>query len=362
MQTPCRKTPGRELNPGPSCCKATALPTAPLYYIILYYIILYYIILYYIILYYIILYYIIFYYILLYYIRLYYIILYHIILYYIILYYPSIHPSIFFRLSEGGNFTLTKKLEKGSLLIYRCNDGYYPYPALTRMCQPNGSWKPAPRRFSPQKCKLVECPDPNVMENGNVSPPEVQYFVGNETSYECYSGYTLRGSSKRICLPNGKWSGSTPICSPGSACPDPGVPPGASRAGNMFGIDDKVRYTCNGELFLVGSKERVCLENGQWTGTEPACYYDTQEGRLIRISKSGTLNIYIGVDISESIEKEDFEKARDAIITLIKKVRTSLTLELPKIPKMGIFVQVPERGQFGPVPRATREGPVWPCP
>uniref|UniRef100_A0A3B5RB02 C3/C5 convertase n=1 Tax=Xiphophorus maculatus TaxID=8083 RepID=A0A3B5RB02_XIPMA len=252
---------------------------------------------------------------------------------------------------QGGNFTLTKELKKGSLLIYRCNDGYYPYPALTRMCQPNGSWKPAPRRFSPQKCKLVECPDPNVMENGNVSPPEVQYFVGNETSYECYSGYTLRGSSKRICLPNGKWSGSTPICSrdSGSACPDPGVPPGASRAGNMFGIDDKVRYTCNGELFLVGSKERVCLENGQWTGTEPACYYkhtfdtprevaesfggaikgtltttqslnDTQEGRLIRISKSGTLNIYIGVDISESIEKEDFEKARDAIITLIKKI------------------------------------------
>ncbi|MED6285391.1 hypothetical protein CHARACLAT_028785 [Characodon lateralis] len=29
MQTPCRKTPGQELNPGPSCCKATVLPTAP---------------------------------------------------------------------------------------------------------------------------------------------------------------------------------------------------------------------------------------------------------------------------------------------------------------------------------------------
>ncbi|MEQ2302967.1 hypothetical protein AMECASPLE_011974 [Ameca splendens] len=29
MQTPCRKTPGREHNPGPSRCKATVLPTAP---------------------------------------------------------------------------------------------------------------------------------------------------------------------------------------------------------------------------------------------------------------------------------------------------------------------------------------------
>lgn len=30
------------------------------------------------------------------------------------------------------------------------------------------------------------------------------------------------------------------------------------------------------------------------------------------------------MDISESIGKDDFEKARDAVITLIKKVRTSL--------------------------------------
>ncbi|MEQ2233356.1 hypothetical protein ILYODFUR_020968, partial [Ilyodon furcidens] len=30
MQTPCRKTPGQESNPGPSCCQATVLPTVPL--------------------------------------------------------------------------------------------------------------------------------------------------------------------------------------------------------------------------------------------------------------------------------------------------------------------------------------------
>lgn len=58
----------------------------------------------------------------------------------------------------------------------------------------------------------------------------------------------------------------------GDACPDPGVPPGASRVGNMFGIDDRVKYSCNGNLFLIGSKARVCQKNGQWTGIEPACY------------------------------------------------------------------------------------------
>ncbi|KAM7374337.1 hypothetical protein PAMP_007003 [Pampus punctatissimus] len=249
----------------------------------------------------------------------------------------------------GGHYTLTKNLTRGSMLIYQCPEGYYPYPILTRLCL-SSSWKPAPRRFPPQRCRLVECPDPNVLEYGTVIPPQEKYFVSNKTTIECYSGYTLRGSAVRDCLPNGKWSGSTPICSRDAAtCADPGIPPGASRTGNSFEIDDVVKYTCSGSLFLVGSSERMCLENGQWTGKEPACYYkhtydtslevsqafgsaikdtlttlepadDTQEGRKIRISKNGTLNIYIAVDISESIEQQHFINARDAVIKLITKI------------------------------------------
>ncbi|XP_054481303.1 complement factor B-like [Anoplopoma fimbria] len=252
---------------------------------------------------------------------------------------------------EGGHYTLTKQMESGSMLIYHCPDGYYPHPYLTRLCQANGNWRPVPKRFSPQRCRVVECPDPNVMQYGSVNPPEERYFVGNETTYDCYSGYTLRGSSKRVCLPNGKWSGRTPICShdSGDNCADPGIPAGASRTGDIFGIDDRVKYSCNGNLFLVGSKERVCQENGQWTGREPACYYrhtyDTslevseafgssikdslttlepidgiQTGRSIRIPKNGTLNIYIAVDISESIEETHVNKAIDAVIKLITKI------------------------------------------
>ncbi|XP_041863654.1 complement factor B-like isoform X2 [Melanotaenia boesemani] len=250
---------------------------------------------------------------------------------------------------QGGHYTLSKKLEKGSQLVYRCPEGYYPYPHLRHLCQPGGKWEPTPRRH--QKCRLVECPDPNVLQNGNVSPPLQKYFVTNETTYECHAGYTLRGSSSRTCLPNGKWSGSTPICSRdfGDTCADPGIPAGCSRTGNTFGIGDKVKYTCNGNLFLVGSSERVCQENGQWTGQEPACYYkhtydtatevseafgsaikhtlnilqptdDMQEGRIIRMSTNGTLNIYIAVDISHSISTENLQRARDGVITLIEKI------------------------------------------
>ncbi|XP_029557338.1 complement factor B [Salmo trutta] len=255
---------------------------------------------------------------------------------------------------EGGHYTLTKKLEYGSMLIYHCPDEYYPYPALTRLCQRSGTWSPAPHIRPVQKCKMVECPNPLVLESGSVFPLQMQYFVNNKTTYECYSGYTLRGSSSRVCQPNGKWSGGTPICrhdsGGGESCADPGIPAGASRSGSSFGIDDKVTYHCDEGLHLVGSKQRICKENGQWTGTEPKCYYkhtydtaleiteafgsaireslqlaapidDTdQEGKKITVDKAGKLNIYIAMDISDSIVEDQFNKARNAVKKLITKI------------------------------------------
>lgn len=60
---------------------------------------------------------------------------------------------------------------------------------------------------------VVECPNPLVLESGSVLPVQMQYFVNNKTTYECYSAYSLRGSASRVCQANGKWSGGTPICS-----------------------------------------------------------------------------------------------------------------------------------------------------
>ncbi|KAM9332688.1 complement factor B-like [Pholidichthys leucotaenia] len=252
---------------------------------------------------------------------------------------------------QGGNYTLTKHLESGSVLEYHCPEGYYPYPKRTRRCRLNGSWDPPPKRNLPSKCRLVECPNPRVFQYGSVFPPQRVYYVDNVTTYECYSGYTLRGSTTRICLPNGKWDGFTPICSldSGDRCADPGIPPGASREGNEFGFQDKVVYRCDRPLFLVGSEERMCQENGFWTATEPACYYeytfdrpedisqafgnaikdslttlqpvdDIESGRTIRVSKGGILNIYIAVDISDSIGKTDIDRAKNAVIALIDKI------------------------------------------
>ncbi|KAG7266696.1 hypothetical protein CRUP_037263 [Coryphaenoides rupestris] len=112
------------------------------------------------------------------------------------------------------------------------------------------------------------------MEMKGVLPAEHRYFATNKTTYKCDSGYRLRGSVNRFCLANGKWNGSTPICSPHNDCQDPGIPAGSFRSGETFNIDYEVIYSCNHDLmYLVGSKVRRCQENGQWTGTEPSCFY-----------------------------------------------------------------------------------------
>ncbi|KAJ0004508.1 hypothetical protein NQD34_010722 [Periophthalmus magnuspinnatus] len=251
---------------------------------------------------------------------------------------------------EGGTYTLSNQLQEASILSYHCEEGHYPYPHLVRVCKFNGLWEPAPTK--PSKCRPVQCPDPTVIENANVLPNENRYFHQNETRYECYAGYELYGPSHRTCLASGKWSGPHPVCrrDSGDHCPDPGIPPGGSRTGTLFGIGEKVTYTCNGnKMILIGSEERVCQEDGHWSGIEPTCYYQhtydsplevshvfgggikhtfaslqtenvTQEGRTIKLTKSGILNIYIALDISSSINQEQFENARKAVLTLIEKI------------------------------------------
>ncbi|XP_060792290.1 complement factor B-like isoform X2 [Neoarius graeffei] len=247
----------------------------------------------------------------------------------------------------GGKYILSNSYNAGSILRYICPEGFYPYPQKKRECH-RGQWDPKPSTKPVQVCKKVTCPNPNVLVNGVVIPVKSLYYVNDTTTYRCNSDYTFRGSETRVCQVNGKWSGGTPICSHNTDhCPDPGTPPGASRQGHIFNIDDKVTYTCSKNLKLIGSKVRVCQDGGQWSGKEPECYadfaYDTPEevaeafgnsmkttlslneesgqvGKKIRLDKGGKLDIYIALDASDSIEEEDFNKAKKVIKKLITKI------------------------------------------
>ncbi|XP_060746788.1 complement factor B-like [Tachysurus vachellii] len=260
---------------------------------------------------------------------------------------PSISPCPDNNLNiTGGIYTLSKVNNHEIILRYICEEGFYP-SVKKRVCF-RGQWNPKPTKKLAE-CKKVTCPNPNVLENGDVQPFKRSYVVNDTTTYKCYSDFTFRGSATRVCQPNGKWSGGTPICSHNNNhCPDPGIPPGmTNREGHIFDIDDKVTYNCQKDLKLIGSKVRVCLDGGYWSGKEPECYadftYDTPEevaeafssslkttitmheeseqtGKKINLDQNGKLDIYIALDASDSIDEADFNKAKEVIKKLINKI------------------------------------------
>uniref|UniRef100_A0A8C6FP35 Complement C2 n=1 Tax=Moschus moschiferus TaxID=68415 RepID=A0A8C6FP35_MOSMO len=139
---------------------------------------------------------------------------------------------------------------------------------------------------------------------------------------------------------------------PASHCPNPGISVGAVRTGSRFGLGDKVKYRCSSNLVLTGSAERECQDDGVWSGTEAICRqpysYDFPEdvapalgtsfshllattnpiqqqkkenlGRKIQIQRSGHLNLYLLLDASQSVSKDDFEIFKDSASRMVDRI------------------------------------------
>nr|XP_033773127.1 complement C2-like isoform X2 [Geotrypetes seraphini] len=253
-----------------------------------------------------------------------------------------------------GNATYTDELRVGSMVMYTCARGYYPYPAASRVCQSNGKWTELRSKtghlIRQPSCREIKCPSQLDFENGSYFPRLTSYSVGSALSFECFDGYNIRGSAQRTCQINGKWNGTTPICDDGSGnCLNPGIPAGARKTGIRYRIDDKVKYHCMGNMDLIGSELRVCQESGEWTGTEPSCQYPfsfdfptevkdqfdasianildlTQRNkpkteslaRRIKIKKDGLLHVYFLLDASKSVGQKHFEMFQNSIAAFVE--------------------------------------------
>uniref|UniRef100_A0A7N8WNE2 C3/C5 convertase n=1 Tax=Mastacembelus armatus TaxID=205130 RepID=A0A7N8WNE2_9TELE len=247
---------------------------------------------------------------------------------------------------------------EGSVLTYHCGPGQYPYPVSSRLCGADGDWAPMRlpngRSVSRATCKDVLCSAQLQLDHGEFWPRDQWFHVGVTQSFSCQEGFTLFGSAQRNCTLSGEWTGSTPVCdNHADDCNDPGVPPGAERSAGRFHVGEKVVYRCQAGLDLLGSAERVCLENKEWSGSTPRCQgpstFDSPSfvaeamagslagvmdvfspdlkrtsgynfGRTIRVDQGSRMNVYILLDTSGSIKPEDFEISRNATIALIKKL------------------------------------------
>jgi hypothetical protein len=56
----------------------------------------------------------------------------------------------------------------------------------------------------------------------------------------------------------------------GKRCPDPGRPRNGNVKG-LFGLGEKIYYTCDECYKLKGSANRQCQADEKWTDTQPTC-------------------------------------------------------------------------------------------
>uniref|UniRef100_A0A3Q0S380 C3/C5 convertase n=1 Tax=Amphilophus citrinellus TaxID=61819 RepID=A0A3Q0S380_AMPCI len=260
---------------------------------------------------------------------------------------------------NGGHVTYSKGGLEGSVLTYHCGPGQYPYPVSYRTCGEHGEWSPmrlaSGRLMSGATCKDVRCPAQLQLDHGDFWPRDQWFRVGTTQSFSCQEGFTLYGSAQRNCTLSGDWTGSTPVCdNHAEDCNDPGIPPGALRSAGRFLRGEKLTYRCQTGLSLLGSAERFCLEHREWSGSTPRCQgpntFDSPSavaaamtgslagvmdvlspqdkkkeesksfGRTFRVGEVSRMHIYILLDTSGSIQKDEFEKSRNATIALIRKL------------------------------------------
>ncbi|XP_034089092.1 complement C2 [Gymnodraco acuticeps] len=260
---------------------------------------------------------------------------------------------------KGGNVTYSQGGMEGSVLTYHCGPDQYPFPVSSRLCGDDKEWSVMRsnngRQISRAICKDILCPAQLQLDHGDFWPRDQWARVGTTQTFSCQEGFTLYGSAQRNCTMSGEWTGTTPICdNHADDCSNPGIPPGASRSEGRFQTGEKVIYRCQAGLDLLGSAERECLENREWSGSTPRCQgahmFDSPSvvaaamagsfagvmdvispdskktessasfARTVLVSEGSRINFYILLDTSGSITKQDFDLSRNATIALIRKL------------------------------------------
>lgn len=99
------------------------------------------------------------------------------------------------------------------------------------------------------------------------------------------------GPATRLCLPSGNWSGIQPSCRRICRFIE-SLQHGVSH-GRPFWEGKHVSFSCDLGYCLKGSSERICLKNGSWTGVQPSCEMPFQQSTVI-----GSNSFYISNLIS----------------------------------------------------------------
>jgi CUB/sushi domain-containing protein len=155
------------------------------------------------------------------------------------------------------------QLTVGSIVTYSCIRGYRIDGVQSRLCLPSRTWT-----GTLPGCIIVDCGNPGEPTNGVKVGSSTTF--GSTVQYRCNEGYELDGNERRECQANGRWSGVLPRCVIGG-CGDPGTPSNAVRDLSGSSVGSTVNYRCNTGYTISGTSFRVCQSSGSWSGRLPQC-------------------------------------------------------------------------------------------
>ncbi|XP_065668355.1 sushi, von Willebrand factor type A, EGF and pentraxin domain-containing protein 1 isoform X2 [Hydra vulgaris] len=158
---------------------------------------------------------------------------------------------------------------------FSCNPNYHVANEVAVVtsrkltCTLDGQWdKPVPL------CVSIECANPH-------DPPNMEvkcsgFTVGSQCGFKCKPGYILEGANVRECRSNGLWTHDMPYCRI-VTCPQlrkiDNVNVNPIRCLNEpTDFNDACSFSCKpGFKYISGEQNRVCLQDGTWSGKELVC-------------------------------------------------------------------------------------------
>uniref|UniRef100_A0A674AIC4 Sushi, von Willebrand factor type A, EGF and pentraxin domain-containing protein 1 n=1 Tax=Salmo trutta TaxID=8032 RepID=A0A674AIC4_SALTR len=117
-------------------------------------------------------------------------------------------------------------------------------------------------------CVPAECEEPPSPDHGSVNITDTT--LGSLVKYSCEQGYELEGESVRQCVAGRQWSDVPPVCRPIS-CDDPGNIDNGSNHVDSFLYLGVLHYECNSGFNLKGGDTRTCQADARWDGEKPWC-------------------------------------------------------------------------------------------
>ncbi|CAH1159654.1 unnamed protein product [Phaedon cochleariae] len=133
-------------------------------------------------------------------------------------------------------------------------------------------------------CKELKCPKITNPEHGYyVKRGHCPNVIYSACGIRCEVGYSLKGTSIRLCEKNGTWSGIEPVCEIRTCnrleipkdgkmtCSHPDLGEKYDNTQKKFPVDAVCTFGCPEGKILIGSKQRTCLPIARWDGLRTLC-------------------------------------------------------------------------------------------